>query len=67
MWVIGAKSDLLALAEITYVKSRTARVFWENGFKTVAAVAAAEAKDLLPVLVMVCQLLFFHVLSLYFT
>ncbi|EPE35493.1 P-loop containing nucleoside triphosphate hydrolase [Glarea lozoyensis ATCC 20868] len=48
----GAKSDLLALAEITYVKSRTARIFWENGFKTVAAVAAADVKDLLPVLIM---------------
>ncbi|KAG4437459.1 hypothetical protein IFR05_007064 [Cadophora sp. M221] len=46
----GAKSDLLALAEITYVKSRTARVFWENGFKTVAAIAAADVKDIWPVL-----------------
>ncbi|CZT03482.1 hypothetical protein WAI453_012309 [Rhynchosporium graminicola] len=46
----GAKADLLALAEITYVKSRTARVFWENGFKTVAAIAAADVKDIWPVL-----------------
>ncbi|KAH9219076.1 hypothetical protein DL95DRAFT_434033 [Leptodontidium sp. 2 PMI_412] len=46
----GAKSDLLALAEITFVKSRTARVFWENGFKTVAAIAAADVKDIWPVL-----------------
>ncbi|KAI8194013.1 DNA polymerase theta [Colletotrichum sp. SAR 10_65] len=30
----GAKSDLLALAQITFVKSRTARVFWENGFRS---------------------------------
>lgn len=51
--MIGAKSDLLALAEITYVKSRTARIYWENGFRTVGAVAAADAKDLLPVLLMV--------------
>ncbi|CAK7234675.1 hypothetical protein SEUCBS140593_009022 [Sporothrix eucalyptigena] len=46
----GAKADLLALARIAFVKSRTARVFWENGFKTVAAVANADPKDLLPVL-----------------
>ncbi|ERS99860.1 hypothetical protein HMPREF1624_03225 [Sporothrix schenckii ATCC 58251] len=46
----GAKADLLALARIAFVKSRTARVFWENGFKTVAAVANADPQDLLPVL-----------------
>ncbi|KAH7417138.1 DEAD/DEAH box helicase [Cadophora sp. MPI-SDFR-AT-0126] len=46
----GAKADLLALAEITYVKSRTARVFWENGLKTVAAIAAADVKDIWPIL-----------------
>ena len=39
------------------MKSRTARIFWENGFKTVAAVAAADVKDLLPVLIMVSYLL----------
>ncbi|KAK0119000.1 hypothetical protein ONS96_012073 [Cadophora gregata f. sp. sojae] len=49
----GAKADLLALAEITYIKSRTARVFWENGFKTVAAIAAADVKDIWPVLLQV--------------
>ncbi|CAG8957860.1 hypothetical protein HYFRA_00000200 [Hymenoscyphus fraxineus] len=48
----GAKSDLLALAEITYIKSRTARIFWENGFKTVGAVAGVDPKDLLPVLLL---------------
>ncbi|CAL3962327.1 unnamed protein product [Diplocarpon coronariae] len=48
----GAKSDLLALAQVTYVKSRTARIFWENGFKTVAALAAADVKDIWPVLLM---------------
>ncbi|KAJ4296015.1 hypothetical protein N0V88_004717 [Collariella sp. IMI 366227] len=46
----GAKSDLLALAKITFVKSRTARIFWDNGFKTVAAVANADPKELLPIL-----------------
>ncbi|KAL3418972.1 DEAD/DEAH box helicase [Phlyctema vagabunda] len=48
----GAKSDLLALAKITYVKSRTARIFWENGYKTVGAVAGADVSDLLPILLM---------------
>lgn len=51
--IIGAKSDLLELAEITYIKSRTARIFWENGYKTVGAIASASTKDLLPVLLMV--------------
>ncbi|GKT42200.1 uncharacterized protein ColSpa_02381 [Colletotrichum spaethianum] len=46
----GAKSDLLALAQITFVKSRTARVFWENGFRSVAAVANADLSELLPIL-----------------
>ncbi|KAH6619643.1 hypothetical protein B0J18DRAFT_482223 [Chaetomium sp. MPI-SDFR-AT-0129] len=46
----GAKADLLALARIPFVKSRTARIFWDNGFKTVGAVANAGLDDLLPVL-----------------
>ncbi|AEO66042.1 uncharacterized protein THITE_2065919 [Thermothielavioides terrestris NRRL 8126] len=46
----GARSDLLALAKITFVKSRTARIFWDNGFKTIAAVANADPKELLPLL-----------------
>ncbi|KAK0632277.1 P-loop containing nucleoside triphosphate hydrolase protein [Immersiella caudata] len=46
----GARSDLLALAKITFVKSRTARIFWDNGFKTVAAVANADLNEILPVL-----------------
>ncbi|KAF9879847.1 DEAD/DEAH box helicase [Colletotrichum karsti] len=48
--IAGARSDLLALAQITFVKSRTARVFWENGFRSVAAVANADPKELLPIL-----------------
>ncbi|KAI2629723.1 P-loop containing nucleoside triphosphate hydrolase protein [Hypoxylon sp. NC1633] len=47
----GAKSDILALAKITFVKSRTARVFYENGFKTVAAIANADPKELVPILI----------------
>jgi len=49
----GAKSDLLGLSKITFIKSRTARVFWESGFKTVAAVANADPKELVPVLLQV--------------
>lgn len=49
----GAKSDLLALSKITFVKSRTARVFYENGFKSVAAIANADPKELVPVLMQV--------------
>lgn len=46
----GAKSDLLALAKITFVKSRTARVFWDNGLRSIAAVANADPQELLPIL-----------------
>ncbi|ROT37287.1 P-loop containing nucleoside triphosphate hydrolase protein [Sodiomyces alkalinus F11] len=46
----GARADLLDLAKITFIKSRTARVFWENGFRSVAAVANADPKELIPIL-----------------
>ncbi|TLD12213.1 uncharacterized protein PgNI_03070 [Pyricularia grisea] len=46
----GAKSDLLSLAKITFIKSRTARVFWDNGFKSVASVANADPEQLVPIL-----------------
>ena len=46
----GAKADLLDLAKIPFVKSRTARIFWENGMKSLRAVAQAEPKDLVPIL-----------------
>lgn len=49
----GARADLLELAKIPFVKSRTARVFWENGFKGLRSVAEADAKDLVPVLLLV--------------
>lgn len=51
----GAKADLLSLAQVTFIKSRTARVFWENGFRTVGALAAADVDDILPVLFMVSR------------
>lgn len=48
----GAKADLLELAKIPFVKSRTARVFWENGYKGLRTVAEAEAKDLVAILLL---------------
>ncbi|KAI9166973.1 Helicase POLQ-like protein [Paramyrothecium foliicola] len=46
----GARADLLCLTKIPFIKSRTARVFWENGFRTVASLANASAQELLPIL-----------------
>ncbi|KAL8778819.1 MAG: hypothetical protein Q9194_001776 [Teloschistes cf. exilis] len=48
----GAHADLLELARIPFVKSRTARVFWENGMQSLKAVAAADAKELVPLLLL---------------
>lgn len=53
-YTTGAKADILALAEITFIKSRTARVFWDNGYKSVGAIATADPKDLLSVFLLVC-------------
>lgn len=52
----GARADLLEMAQVTFVKSRMARMLWESGFKTVRALAEADAKDLVPVLMQVCSL-----------
>ena len=46
----GARSDLLEMAQVTYVKSRMARILWENGLKSVRALAEAEAMDLVPII-----------------
>ncbi|KAK2765359.1 hypothetical protein FQN54_008205 [Arachnomyces sp. PD_36] len=48
----GARADLLEMAQVAYVKSRTARILWENGFKSVRALAEANPSDLVPVLMM---------------
>ncbi|KAL8945990.1 MAG: hypothetical protein Q9222_007556, partial [Ikaeria aurantiellina] len=48
----GARADLLDLARIPFVKSRTARVFWENGMRSLRIVAEAEAKDLVRLLLL---------------
>ncbi|KOS18825.1 DNA polymerase theta [Escovopsis weberi] len=46
----GARTDLLLLAKIPFIKSRTARVFWENGYRSVGAIANADPKELVTVL-----------------
>ena len=56
----GARADLLELAQIPFVKSRTARVFWENGFRDLRTVAEAETKDVLPVLLLVSRDPYLH-------
>lgn len=51
----GAKTDLLEMAQVTYVKGWTARLLRENGFKGLRELAEADPKDLVPVLTMVCS------------
>lgn len=46
----GARSDLLEMSQIPFVKSRMARILWENGLKSVRALADADAKDLVPIM-----------------
>lgn len=46
----GARADLLEMAQVVFVKSRMARMLWENGFKSVRALAEARAEDLVPVM-----------------
>lgn len=49
----GARSDLLELAQVTFVKGRMARLLYENGFKSVRMLADADPKkDILPLLLM---------------
>lgn len=50
----GARADLLEMAQVSFVKSWTARLLRENGFKNLRALAEADPKDLVPVLMMVC-------------
>ncbi|KAJ5086076.1 Helicase C-terminal [Penicillium argentinense] len=49
----GARADLLEMAQVTYVKSWTARLLRENGFKKLRSLAEANPKDLVPILMMV--------------
>ncbi|KAK9849842.1 Helicase [Penicillium brevicompactum] len=48
----GARADLLEMAQVTFVKSWTARLLRENGYKNLRALADAEVKDLIPILKM---------------
>ncbi|KAJ6101926.1 Helicase C-terminal [Penicillium sp. IBT 16267x] len=49
----GARADLLEMAQVTFVQSWTARLLRENGFRNLRALAEADPKDLVPVLMMV--------------
>ncbi|KAL9106445.1 MAG: hypothetical protein Q9227_008533 [Pyrenula ochraceoflavens] len=48
----GARADLLEMAQVTYVKSRMARLLWGNGFKSIRALADAKSDDLVPVMLL---------------
>jgi replicative superfamily II helicase len=48
----GARADLLEMSQVVFVKSRMARILWENGFKSVRALAEARVEDLVPVMMM---------------
>jgi len=43
---MGVKADLMNLARIPFVKSVTARIFHENGLKSVEAVSASNVEAL---------------------
>ncbi|KAJ5746681.1 Helicase C-terminal [Penicillium odoratum] len=49
----GARADLLEMAQVTFVQSWTARLLRDNGFRNLRALAEANPKDLVPVLMMV--------------
>lgn len=51
----GARSDLLEMAQVTYVKSHMARILWENGLKSVRALAEADPRDLVPIMMQAQQ------------
>ena len=48
----GAKADLLELARIPFVKSRTARCLWESGYRSLRAVAQADVEAMTQVLLL---------------
>ena len=48
----GARADLLDLARIPFVKSRTARALWENGYRSLRSVAEAEVGAIAQVLLL---------------
>jgi hypothetical protein len=53
----ATRLDLLSLAQVTFIKSRTARIFCDNGFVQERwAVPAASVDDLIPILLLVTVL-----------
>ncbi|KAG9770763.1 hypothetical protein KCU88_g6529, partial [Aureobasidium melanogenum] len=46
----GARADLIEMAQVAFVKSRMARIFWENGFKSIRALGEADPHTLVPVM-----------------
>ena len=48
----GARADLLELARIPFVKSKTARCLWENGYRNLRAVAQADPGAIAKVLLL---------------
>jgi DNA polymerase theta len=46
----GARADLLEMAQVAFVQSRMARVFWENGLKSVRALGEADPPTLVPIM-----------------
>ncbi|MCJ1445115.1 MAG: hypothetical protein MMC23_005620 [Stictis urceolatum] len=48
----GARADVLELARIPFVKSRTARILWENKYQNLRDVAEAHIEQLVDVLVL---------------
>jgi hypothetical protein len=46
----GAQADLLELAKLPFVKGRTARILWDNGYKNIRHLAEADAVALAAVL-----------------
>ena len=48
----GARADLLEMAQVAFVKSRMARILWENGFKSVRMLAEATVEDLVPIMML---------------
>lgn len=48
----GARTELLELARIPFVKSKTARCLWENGYRNLRAVAQADPGAIAQVLLL---------------
>ena len=49
----GAKADLLEMSQIPFVKSRMARILWENGLKSLRSLSEADPADLVPIMIQV--------------